>query len=115
MAVDLDSSVNTATCALCSKLIQFTASSCTVLHLTLYVQAAKPEDGQKDVASYLSPHDLSTTADVCIVGCGPAGLALSAQVAEKGLKVLHFTGFAELAQRSLVFLMGYSCGRVDTS
>lgn len=52
-----------------------------------FMQAAKAEEDQRDVATYLSPHDMSTTVDVCIVGCGPAGLALSAQVAEKGLKV----------------------------
>lgn len=51
------------------------------------MQAGKAEENQKDVATYLSAHDLGTTVDVCIVGCGPAGLALSAQVAEKGLKV----------------------------
>lgn len=51
------------------------------------VQAAKKEDEQKQIATYLQPHDPSATVDVCVAGCGPAGLALSAELAERGLSV----------------------------
>eukprot|EP00892_Ulva_mutabilis_P011169 jgi/Ulvmu1/8424/UM043_0002.1 len=50
-------------------------------------QAAKAEDEQRPIASYLQPHDPTATVDVCIAGCGPAGLALSADLAERGLSV----------------------------
>ena len=52
-------------------------------------QAAKAESDQKDVAEYLAlrPRDATDAVDVCIVGCGPAGLALAAEVAARGRSV----------------------------
>lgn len=39
------------------------------------------------MAVALPPWDPSATADVAVVGCGPAGLALAAQLARLGLRV----------------------------
>jgi lycopene epsilon-cyclase len=52
------------------------------------MQACKLESEQKDIATYLQPHARDAgTVDVCIVGCGPAGLALAAEVASHGRSV----------------------------
>ena len=34
------------------------------------------------------PWDVDRTADVAVVGCGPAGLALAAETAKRGLTVV---------------------------
>lgn len=40
------------------------------------------------IADSLSPLDPSRgAADVCVVGCGPAGLALAAELASNGVQV----------------------------
>ena len=51
------------------------------------MQATKPDNEQPPIASVLEPLDPQALLDVLIVGCGPAGLYLAAQVAKKGLKV----------------------------
>ena len=49
-------------------------------------QAAKPDPEQPALADSLSPFDpAAATADVAIVGAGPAGLALAAELAAQGL------------------------------
>ncbi|KAK9814677.1 hypothetical protein WJX72_009604 [[Myrmecia] bisecta] len=51
-------------------------------------QASKQDPEQPKIASVLAPFKPATTvADVCVVGCGPAGLALSAELAAQGLAV----------------------------
>lgn len=52
------------------------------------LQASKQDAEQPSIASVLPPPDLATTADVGIVGCGPAGLALAAELAKSGVKVV---------------------------
>lgn len=42
---------------------------------------------QGTIAAALKPFDPSATADVAVVGCGPAGLALAAELAKLGLQV----------------------------
>jgi lycopene epsilon-cyclase len=51
------------------------------------LQAAKPDPEQPPVASALGPLDAAATADVAVVGCGPAGLSLAAELARRGLTV----------------------------
>jgi lycopene epsilon-cyclase len=51
-------------------------------------QAAKHDPEQPTLASVLQPFDPTLTADVAIVGAGPAGLALAAEVAQQGLSVV---------------------------
>lgn len=51
------------------------------------LQAAKADPEQPPIASALAPVDLSATSDVVVVGCGPAGLALAAELAGQGLSV----------------------------
>ena len=52
------------------------------------LQASKKDAEQPTIASILPAADLSTTADVGIVGCGPAGLALASELAKTGIKVV---------------------------
>jgi hypothetical protein len=51
------------------------------------LQARKADEGQASIASALPPVDASATADVTIVGAGPAGLFLAAELGKRGLKV----------------------------
>ncbi len=39
------------------------------------------------IAHSLHPFNLDEAADVCVIGCGPAGLALSSELAKQGLSV----------------------------
>lgn len=50
-------------------------------------QANKQESDQCSIADVLPLHDASKTVDVCVVGCGPAGLSLSGELAQRGLAV----------------------------
>lgn len=50
-------------------------------------QASKDDPEQPSLAGALPAFDLSTTADVAVVGAGPAGLALAAELAQQGLSV----------------------------
>jgi lycopene epsilon-cyclase len=51
------------------------------------MQAEKKDPEQGTVADVLPPFDANTTADVAVVGCGPAGLKLAAELAKLGLSV----------------------------
>eukprot|EP00192_Tetraselmis_astigmatica_P004395 CAMPEP_0117672472 /NCGR_PEP_ID=MMETSP0804-20121206/13923_1 /TAXON_ID=1074897 /ORGANISM="Tetraselmis astigmatica, Strain CCMP880" /LENGTH=429 /DNA_ID=CAMNT_0005481077 /DNA_START=273 /DNA_END=1562 /DNA_ORIENTATION=- len=54
-------------------------------------QAAKREPKQKDIASFLKAYDpAASTAltDAAVVGCGPAGLALAAELGARGVSVV---------------------------
>ena len=52
------------------------------------VQASKEDAEQPSIRAVLQPFDpIATTADVCVVGCGPAGLALAAELGSHGLSV----------------------------
>jgi len=54
----------------------------------LWVQASKDDHEQPSIASVLPPLDAGTAAvDVCVVGCGPSGLALAAELGALGLNV----------------------------
>ncbi|KAL4457454.1 hypothetical protein ABPG75_012319 [Micractinium tetrahymenae] len=50
-------------------------------------QASKDDPEQPSLAQALPAFDLSATADVAVVGAGPAGLALAAELAQQGLSV----------------------------
>eukprot|EP00877_Chromochloris_zofingiensis_P005408 jgi/Chrzof1/14869/Cz09g18310.t1_LCYE[v5.2] len=50
-------------------------------------QANKQDGEQPKIASILQPLQVGTKADAVVVGCGPAGLYLAAQMAQRGLKV----------------------------
>lgn len=53
------------------------------------VQARKHEESSERMeAISLETWDQKTVADVTIVGCGPAGLALAAEVASRGINVV---------------------------
>jgi len=39
------------------------------------------------IAHSLQTFNLDEAADVCVIGCGPAGLALSSELAKQGLSV----------------------------
>lgn len=39
------------------------------------------------IAQSLQPFNPNEAADVCVIGCGPAGLALSSELAKQGLSV----------------------------
>ena len=59
----------------------------------LFLQASKEDSEQPSIAAVLQPFDaLATTADVCVVGCGPAGLALAAELGSHGLSVALIGG-----------------------
>ena len=52
------------------------------------MQAHKEDAQQSLIADYLLPYTPSRrVADVCIVGCGPAGLALAGELATQGIDV----------------------------
>lgn len=51
------------------------------------MQASKPDDGQQPIASVLPRLDASTTQDVVVVGCGPAGMYLAYHLSKRGAKV----------------------------
>lgn len=51
------------------------------------MQANKGDPDQVEIKSVLQAYDGVTTVDVCVVGCGPAGLALSGELAKRGLSV----------------------------
>lgn len=50
-------------------------------------QATKEDAEQAPLASVLLPFDPTATADVAVVGAGPAGLVLAAELAAQGLSV----------------------------
>ena len=52
------------------------------------LQSSKIDAEQPKIASVLQPADLTTVADVAVVGCGPAGLALAAELGKRGVNVL---------------------------
>ena len=57
-------------------------------------QASKHDPEQTRLTGTLEPFDASqTTADVCVVGCGPAGLALAAELGNNGLTVALVGGY----------------------
>ena len=52
------------------------------------LQASKADDAQPMIADRLASFNpASGPADVCVVGCGPAGLALAAELAANGVNV----------------------------
>ncbi len=69
-------------------------AQCILKHQTreannrLWVQASKDDHEQPSIATVLPPLDAGTAAvDVCVVGCGPSGLALAAELGALGLNV----------------------------
>lgn len=59
-----------------------------LLYTTLSaVQASKADEEQPLIADTLQLFNTETTADVSVIGCGPAGLALASQLAKQGLAV----------------------------
>lgn len=53
-----------------------------------WLQANKEDDAQPMIADSLEAFDpAGGAADVCVVGCGPAGLALAAELAANGIYV----------------------------
>lgn len=51
------------------------------------MQLRKREDGQPSLGSTLPPVDVSKRYDVTVVGAGPAGMFLAAELARRGLSV----------------------------
>ena len=52
------------------------------------MQASKTDPEQPSLASVLDPFNPATTVvDACVVGCGPAGLALAAELGANGVSV----------------------------
>lgn len=52
------------------------------------LQASKADPEQPSLASILDAFDPAAgTVDVCVVGCGPAGLALAAELGANGISV----------------------------
>ncbi len=52
-------------------------------------QAGKDDDAQQQLANALPAYDSAAgTADAAVVGCGPAGLALAAELASRGVRVV---------------------------
>ncbi|KAG2502103.1 hypothetical protein HYH03_000595 [Edaphochlamys debaryana] len=51
------------------------------------LQASKVDAGQASIASVLRPCDPNSTCDVTIVGAGPAGLFLAAELGKRGMSV----------------------------
>ena len=52
------------------------------------LQASKEDAKQPSIADVLPPLDVHAAAlDVCVVGCGPAGLALAAELGALGVNV----------------------------
>ena len=52
------------------------------------MQASKEDPEQPSISSVLPPAELEAVADVGVVGCGPAGLALAAALASRGVRVV---------------------------
>ena len=50
-------------------------------------QASKSDEKQCSIAETLPAFRTEAIADVCVIGCGPAGLALSSELAKQGLSV----------------------------
>ena len=50
------------------------------------MQASKRDEAQGSIAEVLEPLPPNSSVDVLVVGCGPAGMYLAAQLAKKGLK-----------------------------
>jgi lycopene epsilon-cyclase len=51
------------------------------------LQASKQDAKQPSIASLLPVLAPGSSVDALVVGCGPAGIYLAAQLAEKGLNV----------------------------
>ena len=66
----------------------------------LVLQASKADEDQPLVADTLSLFSTSRTADVSVIGCGPAGLALAAQLAKQGLAVCLIGGYCQTCKLS---------------
>ena len=73
------------------------------------VQANKSDEEQPLIADTLQAFDLSTAADVCVIGCGPAGLALSSELAKQGLSVCLIGGLHMLCSILLPVLALHAC------
>eukprot|EP00951_Prasinocladus_malaysianus_P041798 scaffold498091_cov28-Prasinocladus_malaysianus.AAC.1 len=53
------------------------------------MQAAKQEPQQETIGSMLSAYDAASgVADVAVVGCGPSGLSLAAELGSRGVNVV---------------------------
>ncbi len=89
-------------------------------------QASKDDPEQPSLAGALPAFDLSATADVAVVGAGPAGLALAAELAQQGLSVALVSPEAKFVNNYGVWLdefreiglehtldAGGSCPRLD--
>ena len=56
--------------------------------LDAFLQARKEDDAQPMIADRLTTFNpRQGAADVCVVGCGPAGLALAAELSSNGVHV----------------------------
>lgn len=54
---------------------------------SIQLQASKSDEEQPSIATTLPAFSPDTVADACVIGCGPAGLALSSELAKQGLSV----------------------------
>ena len=86
--------------SLCVLVMQFAA----LTYLHIHIQANKSDEEQPLIADTLQAFDLSTAADVCVIGCGPAGLALSSELAKHGLSVCLIGGLQMLCHMPLLVI-----------
>ena len=68
----------------------------------LRMQAGKADPDQPSISTLLPAFNpANDTADACIVGCGPAGLALAAELGAQGVAVVVVGMYARKAQFTL--------------
>lgn len=76
----------------------------------MQLQASKSDEEQPSIATTLPAFTPDTVADACVIGCGPAGLALSSELAKQGLSVCLIGKLWSPADQSSVNMVLYPLG-----